>query len=188
MLAERKLRVLYDPVSYMVGWHDVGPSLTAHGRSVLNEVLVHRYALPPFASVTADQARWVRRLLHGWDAIPAAAYLMACSLWRDRLAGQRLFQQFEPQVHAFLQYEFPHTRVDGGVPSSRQALIDWGGACLPRLIPHLPPWLSGRIVLRFHALPPGVPEPILTSDNLIRFSMALAHVQKDPRFCRSLCA
>lgn len=188
MLAEQKLRVLYDPVSYMAGWHDVGSSLTAHGRSVLNDVLVHRHRLSAFAPVTAEQAHWVQRLLHGWQAIPAAAYLMACSLWRDRLAGQRLFQQFEPQVHAFLLYEFPHTHLDGDPPASRQALIDWGGACLPRLIPHLPSWLGDRIALRFHALPPGVPEPLLTSDDLIRFSMALAHAQKDPRFCRSLCA
>jgi hypothetical protein len=187
MRADRQLQVLYDPVSYMAGWEDVGPTLTPHGRSLLNEVLLHHHALPPYVPVAAEQAHWTQRLLRAWDAIPAAAYLMACSLWRDRLAGQRLFQQLEPQVHAFLQFEFPHTPLgQGELPSSRQALMDWGGACIPLVTPEVASWLTCRIALRFGALPPGLPEPTLSANDLTRFSMALAHAQKDSRFCRSL--
>jgi hypothetical protein len=186
MHADRQLQVLYDPVSYIAGWEDVGPTLTAHGRSLLNEVLLHHYALPPFAPVAADQSHWTQRLLRAWDAIPAAAYLMACSLWRDQLAGQRLFQQLEPQVHAFLQFEFPRTpMVRGEQPSSRQALMAWGGACIA-LVPAVPTWLSCRIALRFGAAEAGLPEPTLSAADVTRFSMALAHAQKDSRFCRSL--
>jgi hypothetical protein len=178
---------LYDPVSYLAGWEHVGPTLTAHGRSALNEVLLRQHGLPPFTPIAPEQAQWVRRLLRDWEAIPAAAYLMACSLWRDRLAGQRLYQHLPAQAHAFMQFEFPRVRLPpGGPPVSPEALINWGGACIPQVLPELPSWLGRRIALRFAALPPRLPEPTLTPDDLIRFSMALAHAQKDPRFCRSL--
>lgn len=188
-ISHQRIRVLYDPVGTLPGWGDAAATLTGERRAAVNAVLIRQFALPGYASPTAAQAQWTQRLLRGWDAIPAAAFLLACCAWGEtRLAGLRAFRKFEPQVHAFLQHRIPvAVPLETHVPKTRSGLADWGGACLLASLPALPAWMHARIGLRFGALPSVRRNPAARPGDLLCFSMALSHAQKDPGFSRSFC-
>lgn len=184
----QRARVLYDPVGLLPGWRDAAATLTGERRSALNAALIRHLALPDYAPPTPEQAQWTQRLLRGWDAIPAAAFLLACSAWGEqRLAGLPAFRRFEPQVHAFLQHRLPVVPpMETDVPATRAELVDWGGACVLASLPALPAWLHARIALRFRALPAVLRLPTAQPGDLLCFSMALSHAQKDSGFSRSI--
>lgn len=184
-----RARVLYDPVGLLPGLRDVAATMTGERRSALNAALIRQLGLPDYAPPTPEQAQWTQRLLRGWDAIPAAAFLLACSAWGEqRLAALPAFRRFEPQVHAFLQHRLPVAApVECDLPATRSELVDWGGACALASLPALPDWLHARISLRFHALPAVSRLPSAQPGDLLCFSMALSHAQKDSGFSRSVC-
>lgn len=184
---QQRLRVLYDPVGYLPGWRAVAATLTGEQRSALNAIVIRLHALPSYDVPAPGALQWTQRLVRAWDAIPVAAFLLACTAWgEDRLAALPLFRKFEPQVHAFLQLRFPvFAALESDVPTTRAALAGWGGACLLAALPGVPPWLHARIAVRFPALPAVCRLPMAHAGDLSCFSMALAHAQKDPGFRRS---
>lgn len=185
----QRLRVLYDPVGYLPGCTNAAATLAGERRSALNVALIRLHALPAYAQSTPASMRWTQRLLRGWDAIPAAAFLLACSAWgEEHLVRLPAFRSFEPHVHLFLQLGVPvFAAMDPDLPMTRFALTGWGGACLLASLPDLPPWLRARIALRFPTSPAAHRLPAAHAGDLLCFSMALAHAQKDPGFSRSFC-
>ena len=186
---QQRVRVLYDPVGSLPDWSAVASTVGGERRSALNAALIRLQDLPPYVPPTPDQVPWMQRLLRGWDALPAAAFLLACSAWGEaRLSGLRAFRSFEPQVHAFLQQRLPVApALEAEMPATRRGLTGWGGACLIASLPALPDWLHARIGLRFGPLPSVCRLPPAHAGDLLCLSVALAHAQKDPGFSRSFC-
>lgn len=185
---QQRMRVLYDPVGYLPGCDALAATLTGERRSALNATLIRLHGLPAYEPPAPPAVHWTQRLSLAWDAIPAAAFLLACAAWGEaRLAPLPVFRKLPPQAHAFLQLDVPvFDAMEPDTPATRDAITRWGAACLLASLPDVPRWLRARLAARFDALPTVCRLPVAQSGDLLCFSMALAHAQKDSGFRRSL--